>query len=247
MRLYQDLAWLWSEMTPSETYLDEAHDLYEIAEDALQRVPASWIELGAGGGYLMEALLQQHPETDVTIVDISAAMIAESQKRNPNATHICADMTDLTLDTQYDVVLLHDAVMYLGSQDAIRQTLRQIQGLLKPDGVAIIIPDVCRESFDERVLSSEVQGARAHIHFTEWHWDPDASDDLISVEFSVLFREYPQSRIQSVHETHTMVVLSIETWMTMFMELALQQDFPCQPWMHGGEFFLLRSMSSQCP
>ena len=48
MRLYQDLAWLWSEMTPSETYLEEAYDLYEIAEDALQRTPRSWIELGAG-------------------------------------------------------------------------------------------------------------------------------------------------------------------------------------------------------
>ena len=34
-----------------------------------------------------------------------------------------------------------------------------------------------------------------------------------------------------------MVVLSIETWMTMFMELTLQQEFPCQPWMHGGESY----------
>ena len=242
MRLYQDLAWLWSEMTPSETYLEEAYDLYEIAEDALQRTPQSWIELGAGGGYLMEALLQHYPQTEVTIVDISTAMIAESELRNPKATHICADMTALELDAQFDVVLLHDAVMYLGSQTAIRKTLEQIKRLLKPDGIAIIIPDVCRESFEERVLSSEVRGDRAHIHFTEWHWDPDPSDDLIDVEFSVLFREHHQNRIQSVHETHSMVVLSIEMWMTMFIELALQQDFPCQPWMHGGEFFLLRSM-----
>ena len=242
MRLYQDLAWLWSEMTPSETYLEEAYDLYEIAEDALQRAPRSWIELGAGGGYLMEALLQHHPDTDVTIVDMSSDMIAESTQRNPRATQICADMTTLDLDRQFDVVLLHDAVMYLSSQETIQQTLRQMKQLLKPDGVAIIIPDVCQESFEERILSSEIRGQRAHIHFTEWHWDPDPSDDLITVEFSVLFKEHSQNRIQSVQETHTMVVLSIETWMTMFMELTLQQEFPCQPWMHGGELFLLRSI-----
>ena len=244
MRLYEDLAWLWSEMTPSETYLEEALDLFLIASDALKRRPQSWVELGSGGGYLMEALLQQYPETDVTMVDVSSMMIAESTIRNPKATHICADMTQLRLEAVFDVVLLHDAVMYLQDRKSISEALNTIRQLLKPDGVAIIIPDVCRESFEERVLSSEVFGKRAHVHLTEWHWDPDPNDDFIQVDFSVLFREHQVGIIRAVHEAHTMVVLSIEAWMNMFIHSDLQQDFPSQPWMHGGEFFMLRPNSN---
>ena len=39
MRLYRDLAWLWSEVTPVGTYIDEAQDLYDIVSDALGKVP----------------------------------------------------------------------------------------------------------------------------------------------------------------------------------------------------------------
>ena len=240
MRLYQDLAWLWSDITSSSTYDEEAADLMDIATEAVQRVPEKWIELGSGGGYLMAALLQQYPSAAVTLVDSSSAMLDESRLRNPTAQHICADMTQIALEEQYDVVVLHDAVMYLADAGAIAQTLQNIRRLLKPDGVAMVIPDVCLESFEERVLSSEVFGERAHIHLTEWHWDPDPTDEQIQVNFSIMFKEHAVGTIQTVHEAHTMVVLSIEAWMNTFIQSGLKQDFPSQPWMHGGEFFLLR-------
>ena len=48
MRLYNDLAWIWSEITPTETYLDEAINLGEILSDLLPVPPSSILELGSG-------------------------------------------------------------------------------------------------------------------------------------------------------------------------------------------------------
>ena len=39
MKLYGELAWLWSEVTPVGTYMDEAQDLSEIVNGALGRIP----------------------------------------------------------------------------------------------------------------------------------------------------------------------------------------------------------------
>ena len=56
MKLYQEWAWLWSEVTPPETYRAEADDLFEIITESLGRKPKTILELGAGGGYLLHDL-----------------------------------------------------------------------------------------------------------------------------------------------------------------------------------------------
>lgn len=242
MRLYGDLSWLWSEVTPVGTYADEARDLFDIAAEALGRTPKSILELGAGGGYLLDDLQQQHPDVHLTLVDSSPEMLMEASLRNPVATTICADMTTLALTERFDVVFLHDAVMYLEGREAVSQVLSVMRNHVADDGIAIIVPDVCRETFEERILTAEATGDRAHVHFTEWHWENTRLKDRVSVEFAVLIKEHDQDKVLSHHETHTMLVLSLSDWMTAFMEHLWMQDFPSVPWMHGGEFFLLRPM-----
>ena len=239
MRLYGDLSWLWSEVTPPGTYAEEAQDLLEIASEALGRTPNSILELGAGGGYLLHDVQQLCPDIQVTLVDSSTEMLAEASLRNPRATTVCADMATLDLSRKFDVVLLHDAVMYLENKDAVSQVLSVMKRHVADDGLAIIVPDVCRETFEERILTAEARGDRAHVHFTEWHWENETLEDRVSVEFSVLIKEHDQATVISHHETHTMLVLSLSDWMTLFVENSWMQDFPSIPWMHGGEFFLL--------
>ena len=240
MRLYKDLAWVWSEITPTDTYIEEANNLAEILEDVLAKKPSKIIELGSGGGYLMEAYSKLFPSVDITLVDSSGAMLAESIKRNPMLRHIDADMTTLDLSEQFDLVLIHDAVMYLQDVETISRTLVNARKMLRSGGVIILVPDVCKESFQERKVSSEIYGKRAAIHLTEWHWDPDPLDDQIEVVFSILFREFGGSAIENVTESHTMVVLSIHQWMQIFEKAKLGQEWPSIPWVGGGEFFILR-------
>ena len=190
----------------------------------------------------MEAFSKVFSQVDITLVDHSEAMLSESKVRNPTLQHIHADMTSIQLPEQFDLVLIHDAVMYLQDAETIRQTLKNARKMLRPNGVLILVPDVCKESFHERIIASEILGERAIIHLTEWHTDPDPNDDHIEVVFSILFRENQGGEIQSVVETHSMVVLSIQQWMEIFESVKLRQEWASIPWEGGGEFFVLRSI-----
>ena len=240
MRLYGDLSWLWSEVTPPGTYTNEAQDLCEIVSDALGRRPKNILELGAGGGYLLHDLQTIYPEIEVTLVDSSERMLVEARRRNANAKIIHADMTTLDLKEQFDVILLHDAVMYLEDTVMVANVLDIMRTHISKDGVAVVVPDVCKETFEERILTAEAEGDRARVHFTEWHWDSDSKSDRVAVDFSVLIREHGQDIVQSHHETHQMLVLSLGDWMKLFLQNGWLQDFPGIPWSHGGELFLLR-------
>ena len=245
MRLYRDLAWLWSEVTPVGTYIDEAQDLYEIVSDALGRCPQKILELGAGGGYLLHDLQLQYPDVAITLLDSSSDMMREARRRNPNAKTICADMSTLDLNEQFDLVLLHDAVMYLEDKSAVSKVLNIMRTHTAEGGVAVIVPDVCKETFEERILTAETEGPRARVHFTEWHWTSEPQSDRVLVDFSVLIREHGMDAVQSHHETHHMLVLSLSDWMELFLENRWIQDFPRIPWVHGGEFFLLRPIHAK--
>ena len=240
MKLYRDLAWVWSEVTPVGTYAEEAQDLYEIVSDALGQAPKSILELGAGGGYLLHDLQMVCPSIEITLIDSSVEMLAQAERRNPKARIVHADMTTLDLKERFDVVLLHDAVMYLEDKAAVSKVLNVMRSHIANDGVVVIVPDVCTETFEERILTADAEGARARIHFTEWHWDSEPESDKVSVDFSVLIREHGQTLVQSHHETHHMLVLSLGDWMELFVNNRWLQDFPSTPWVHGGEFFLLR-------
>ena len=243
MRLYGDLAWVWSLFTDQETYEDEAQNLVEIALDALSRdeqAAISFLELGAGGGYLASALPQHWR---LTLVDISNEMLIESQKINPKARHLQGDMCHLNLNEKFDVILVHDAVMYLKNLEAAQLMMQSIQQHLAPKGVAILIPDAIKESFYERSFLGGASGIHndqmVDAQLTEWHWDPNPEDDQVMVEFSLLLRE--NGTVQSVHESHPMLVLSLAQWMTLFNEVGLYTEFSMVPWMGGGDFFLLKN------
>ena len=240
MKLYEEFSWLWSEVTPVGTYIDEAQDLCEIVRDALGYMPQNILELGAGGGYLLHDLQTLYPSINITLIDSSTQMIAEAKRRNPNVKTICADMTNVNLTERFDLVLLHDAVMYLEDKFAVSKVLNIMRTHTAEGGVGVIVPDVCKETFEERILTAEADGPRARVHVTEWHWASEPQSDTVWVDFSVLIREHGQHVVQSHHETHRMLVLSLSDWMTLFLNNRWIQDFPNMPWIHGGELFLLR-------
>lgn len=162
--------------------------------------PGSLLELGCGCGPLA---VNMPEELDLTLVDAASEMLAVSQAQNPDRTHVCADMRELSLGRQFDAVLLHDAVMYLTDRDSLRRTFATMFAHCAPGGAVLVIPDAVRETFSELATSGGwgEEGGRA-VQLLEWHWDPDPGDDTYQVEFSLLLRE--GGIVQSVHEQHTM-------------------------------------------
>ena len=99
-------------------HIDEAQDLVILSPTALGHPPKNMLELGAAWRVLYFHDLQTlYPEVEVTLVDSSAAMIAqEAHTTNPKGNVWCTAMPwgILDLSEQFDCrIVLHDAVMYL--------------------------------------------------------------------------------------------------------------------------------------
>ncbi len=109
-------------------------------------------------------------------------------------------MRTLHLDRTFDVVLVHDAVTYMTSEEDLVAAIRTAFAHTRPGGAALFAPDCLREKFRERsgVIDGEQDG-RA-LRCLEWHWDPDPSDDTYVVELAFLFRE--GDSIRAVHDRH---------------------------------------------
>lgn len=240
MKLYDELAWIWSVITPADAYQEEAENLWEILCSALGKEPSNILEFGCGGGYLIHHMPNH---ISACLVDISEQMLAESKRLNAQKRHILGDMLTIDCKESFDCVLVHDAVMYLQSEEQLILLLENCKRHLNPGGKIILVPDAIKETFYERhfVASAEGkhQGDDISLLLTEWHWDPDPEDNLIQVEFSLLIRR--NGEVKSVHESHDMLAFALEQWMKVFQKLQLKQEFPNPPWFGGGEFFLLSS------
>src|SRR6266404_5458871 len=109
-KLHDQLASWWPLLSPPAEYAEEAA-FYEQSLLAAGDLPARTVlELGSGGGN-NASHLKRHFE--ITLVDVSPAMLAVSRALNPECEHVRGDMRTLRLGRQFDRVFIHDAIAYM--------------------------------------------------------------------------------------------------------------------------------------
>ncbi|HCH64449.1 MAG TPA: class I SAM-dependent methyltransferase [Deltaproteobacteria bacterium] len=208
-RLYTDLAPWWPLLSPPDAYAEDAQVVHALVEQALDRAPRSLLELGCGSGTLASHL----PNTvELTLNDLSPEMVAVAADRNPTATTHCGDLRTLRLPRTFDAVLIHDALMYLGSRDDVEAALATAAAHLEPGGVLVLMPDFVEETFypGTDAGGGEDPSGRA-VRLLEWRWDRDPDDGRFEVEMALLLRD-EQGSVRSVHEQHSMGLFSLEHW-----------------------------------
>ena len=89
-RLYDELAEWWPLLSPPSEYEDEAADLLP----RLGAAGGTLLELGSGGGSLAYHLKRHF---NLTLTDLSPAMLAVSEALNPECEHLPGDMRSLRL------------------------------------------------------------------------------------------------------------------------------------------------------
>lgn len=116
-KLYTELAGWWQLFSPTSDYAEEAAFFRGLfrAEDV-----KTILELGSGGGNVAW-FLKKH--FTLTLTDLSEEMLAESAKQNPDLEHVRGDMRTLRLGRTFDGVLIHDAIMYMSSEEDLRAAL----------------------------------------------------------------------------------------------------------------------------
>lgn len=172
-RFYDEFAHWWPLFSPPTQYVEEACDLV----NRLGRLPspATMLELGSGGGSLAHHLRDRF---HLTLTDRSPGMLAVSRAINPECEHVVGDMRSLRLDRRFDVVLIHDAIMYATRPADVQAALQTAAVHCRADGCVVVLPDYVRETF----LPGTDQGGEdasdgRGFRYLEWCWDPDPSDD----------------------------------------------------------------------
>jgi SAM-dependent methyltransferase len=222
-RLYRDLADWWPLISPPEEYAQEAAFvaglLGQAAASQATGPVREVLELGSGGGSNASHLRSRF---GLTLVDLSADMLAVSRRLNPGCEHVQGDMRDVRLGRTFDAVFVHDAVNYMITEADLAQAIETAFVHCRPGGVAVFVPDHVAETFEPETGcgggdGSDGRGAR----FLEWSWDPDPGDTWMRADFVYLLRER-DGQVQAVHESHRLCLFGRATWLRLLAEAGFE-------------------------
>jgi trans-aconitate methyltransferase len=206
--LYGELVPWYRLLDPPADHRDEAASYRRALERGATPRPETLLELGAGAGHNALHLKERFR---CTLTDISAAMQALSRELNPECEHLLGDMRTLRLGRTFDVVLVHDAVMYMLTEADLRAAAETAYDHTRPGGAAVFAPDCTRETFREGTETyAEDEGTRS-LRCLEWAWDPDPTDDHTMVEYAFLLRD--GTSVKAVHDRHVEGLFARETWL----------------------------------
>jgi SAM-dependent methyltransferase len=210
-RLYGELAEWWPLISPPAEYAGEAPFIAGLLRSAAIPV-REVLELGSGGGHAASHLKRSFA---MTLVDLSAGMLAVSRRLNPECHHVLGDMRSVRLGGGFDAVLVHDAVGYMTSEADLAQVMDTAFTHCRPGGVAVFVPDRTAESFQPVTGygGSDGPGGRG-ARFLEWTWDPDPGDTWIRTEYAFLLKE-ASGQVRVVHETHRLGLFGREAWLRL--------------------------------
>ncbi len=239
MKLYTEFADWFHLLTHPRDYADEAATYVRLLHEACPEA-RTLLELGAGGG---NNALYLKCHFACTLTDMSARMLDLSRSINPECAHLEADMRDLRLDRQFDVVFVHDAIEYMLTPDDRVRAIETIWTHTRPGGVALILPDGTAETFTESVDDGGHDGPDGRsLRYLEWTFDPDPADDTYDVHFACLLRERGQVRV--VHDRHVHPLVPRQEWMELLTGIGFEVSTPkLDPGIHGSQVaFLLRKL-----
>jgi len=229
-KLYDELASWFHLLTRPEDYSEEA----EFAAKLLMEAAGihTVLELGAGGGN-NASHLKHHFK--LTLTDASAGMLENSRRINPECEHIVGDMKSLRLQRQFDAVFIHDAVMYMRSEDELRSVFQTAAVHCRPGGVLLVMPDYLKETFRAGVHHGGHDGDGRGMRYFEWTFDPDPNDATYTVDFVYMLREGTQP-VRVVHDTHLEGLFAREVWTRLLSEAGFT-GVRCLPDEWGREVF----------
>lgn len=226
-KLYAELAGWWPLVSAPEDYAEEVDSIVEILGDGSAAGRPRLLELGSGGGNLAFHLAKRF---DVTLSDRSPSMLAVSRALNPTLEHIEADMRTLRLGRAFDLVVLHDAVMYLTTEADLRAALETAALHCRPGGAVFVAPDHVRERFGPSTDHGGEDGPDGRsLRYLEWTLDAPPEATAFETLYAFVLREASgESRV--VLDRHTCGVFPKAKWHALFGEVGLESRDAVDRW-----------------
>lgn len=215
-KLYEALAEWWPLLSAPAEY-EEAAGVYAEHLAGFGDAPARTVlELGSGGGgnaFFLKRRFQ------MTLVDLSAGMLAHSRKINPESEHHEGDMRTFRLGGggQFDRVFIQDAIFYMASLEDLGQALETAFYHCRPGGAVLIAPDYVRETFQPGTEVGGNDGAERSMRYLAWRWDPDPSDHRYLMDFAFLLRD-ASGAVRVEHDRHMGGLFARSEWLRLLRE-----------------------------
>ncbi len=208
VRLYNELAAWWPLLSAPEEYAEEAQFVRAALVDACDATPLTVLELGSGGG---NNAVHLKASFELTLVDVSEPMLDVSRGANPDCEHAAGDMRTVRLGRVFDAVFIHDAIMYMTSEDDLRRAIETAFVHCRDGGAAVFVPDFTRETFAPDTTHGGRDGEREALRYLIWAYDPDPSDSVYVEHFSILLRDAGGS-VTLEHEQHLFGLFGRDVW-----------------------------------
>jgi SAM-dependent methyltransferase len=217
-RLYDDIAEWWPAISPPSEYAEEGELYVEMIQASAHRPVREVLELGSGGGNNASHMKGAFA---LTLVEPADGMRELSRRLNPECTHLPGDMRHVRLGRTFDAVFVHDAVMYMRTEDDLRAALQTVATHLAPGGVALVAPDATRETFSEATdHGGGEDGGGRQARYLEWTLPPEPGGTTYTVHYAFLLRE-PDGTVRVAHDVHLEGLFPRATWLRLFDEVGL--------------------------
>lgn len=227
--MYEEFADWFHLLTAPEDYEEEAGVYLSLLREARGSPIRSLLEMGAGGGNNASWYKREVPE--VVVSDLSAAMLEQSQRINPECEHIPGDMRTLRLQRTFDAVFVHDAIDYMTTESDLLACFETAAAHLGTGGVALFVPDSIVETWTPSTHQGghDSEDGRKGLRYLEWSWDRDPDDDVYETEYAYLIRDGDE--VKAAYDHHTGGLFPRKTWVRLLQEAGFEVlDTPQMKW-----------------
>jgi len=214
MKLYNELAEFWPQISGPEEYRQEAAVFKRVLTKSSKPAPRTLLELGSGGGHVASHLKDRF---DMTLVDLSPGMLAVSRALNPELEHLESDIRTVRLGRTFDAVFAHDSICHMLTEEDLTAAMKTAFEHCRPGGVALFVPDETRESF----VPGSDHGGKGNVRYVQWTSDPDPSDTTIQVDFGYLLRD-DYGTVRMVHEQQTHGLFTRSVWLRLLRKVGFK-------------------------
>jgi trans-aconitate methyltransferase len=216
---YDRMASWWPLLSAVEEYAEEAGFYGRVLTSAGTRPAHTLLELGSGGGN--NAFFLKRRFQSATLVDPASGMLDVSRAVNPDCDHVQGDMRTVRLNRQFDRVFVHDAVVYMISEQDLHAAIETAYVHCRPGGAALFAPDYVKETFRPGTdHGGHDDGARG-LRFLEWVSDPDPTDATYTVDYAFLMRD-ADGQITVAHDRHIEGLFARGDWLRILREVGFE-------------------------
>ena len=220
MKLYKELAEWWPLLSPHTDYEEEAALYLELIRRFHPDVKTA-VEFGSGGGS-NAFYLKRH--FAMTLTDLSPDMLKVSAALNPDCEHIQGDMKSLDVGSQFDLVFIHDAIMYFTKPADLLAVMRNAKKHLNEGGILMIMTDQFKETFRPVTDHGGVDSGGRGMRYLEWTYDSDPDDNVTETEYAYIMRD-ESGEVFREYDRAQSGLFSMPDWEGMLKEAGFQAHF----------------------